>query len=135
MGRVTDHPERVDPFRSAGGAGAFGRLADAFYDRVLADDLLLPLFADPGEPHAERMALWLGQVLGGPPDHDARRVGLPTVIGVHTGLRIRDEQRVRWLEHMSAALDEVALPAGPRALWWSYLDPTSRLVERQSWAR
>lgn len=40
----------------AGGAEAFARLTSAFYDKVLKDDLLAPLFADLDPAHAEHVA-------------------------------------------------------------------------------
>ena len=51
----------------AGGAEAFERLIDAFYDRVEADDLLAGFF--PGGVHAEHrehVAAWWSEVFGGP---------------------------------------------------------------------
>ena len=50
----------------AGGAEAFERLIDAFYDRVEADDLLAGFF--PGGVHAEHrehVAAWWSEVFGG----------------------------------------------------------------------
>jgi hemoglobin len=54
-------------YEHAGGAEAFERLTDAFYAKVLGDDLLEPLFRRMGPDHPKRVAAWLGEVFGGPP--------------------------------------------------------------------
>lgn len=47
-------------YELAGGRLGIQHLASAFYARLFADEVLVPLFANPGGPeHAERMALWL----------------------------------------------------------------------------
>ena len=50
----------------AGGAPALTRLTEAFYARVRADDVLAPVFADMPPDHPEHVAIWLGEVFGGP---------------------------------------------------------------------
>lgn len=50
----------------AGGAEAFSRLTEAFYAKVVKDDLLAPVFEGLAPEHAEHVALWLTEVFGGP---------------------------------------------------------------------
>ncbi len=97
-------------YEQAGGAEGMQKLAEAFYDRVLTDPVMLPLFRDPTEDHAGRMALWLGEFFGGPYEHTKQRGGLYTVVDAHRHLNITDEQRQHWINHMEAACREVALP-------------------------
>ena len=54
--------------------GEEDRLAGKFYAPFLADPLLLPLFRDPEEDHAGRMALFLIEVLGGPREYTRHHV-------------------------------------------------------------
>lgn len=49
---------QVSALDRIGGEEVAHRLAQAFYARVLADPVLLPLFRDPSEPNAERMGWW-----------------------------------------------------------------------------
>src|SRR5215813_10996408 len=98
-------------FDLAGGAAGVQRLAEAFYRRVLSDPLMRPLFRDPTEDHAGRMALWLGEFFGGPYEHTKQRGGFYTVIDAHSNLHITDEQREHWISHMQSACKEVELPA------------------------
>src|SRR5437773_12492606 len=96
-------------YELAGGAQGMQRLAQAFYTRVFADPVMVPLFRDPDEDHVGRMALWLGEVFGGPPDHSRQRGGFFTVIRAHDELDISNEQREHWIQHMLAACAEVQL--------------------------
>src|SRR5438445_9269524 len=97
-------------YELADGAAGMQKLAEAFYRRVFADPLLLPLFREPDEDHAGRMALWLGEFFGGPHKHTERRGGFPTLVDAHHRLNITDTQRQHWIEHMLAACREVGLP-------------------------
>ena len=52
-------------YEDAGGAPAFSRLVERFYEKARVDALLAPLFARFTEEHVRRVALWLGEVFGG----------------------------------------------------------------------
>jgi hemoglobin len=52
-------------YARAGGSDAFVRLTDAFYARVVRDDLLAPLFARMDPDHARYVAVWPAEVFGG----------------------------------------------------------------------
>lgn len=94
-------------YEDLGGGPALRRLSDAFYERVLADELLAPVFANFTPTHVERVAIWLGEIFGGPADFTARLGGHQALLNVHLGLGIREEHRQRWLELMQAAIEEV----------------------------
>lgn len=89
------------------------RLIGSFYQRVLTDPLLAPMFAGFTPAHAEHVAVWLAEVLGGPQDYTERLGGHHALLTSHLGLGIGDEHRQRWLQLMAQALDE-ALPGQPR---------------------
>ncbi|MBL7494240.1 hypothetical protein I6A60_32010 [Frankia sp. AgB1.9] len=83
------------------------RLSAAFYDRVLADELLAPVFADFTPTHLDHVAVWLAEVFGGPADFSATLGGHQALLRSRLGLGIRDEHRRRWLELMANAISEV----------------------------
>ncbi len=116
----------------AGGERQLHRLAHAFYDRVLVDPLLLPLFRDPEEEHAERLTLWLTELLGGPAVHSEVRGGFAVMAAAHHGLRISETQRQRWVEHMRAACVEVGLSDEFVQRFRPYLDGGSTFALRVS---
>jgi hemoglobin len=99
-------------YADVGGTAGLRRLSDAFYQRVLADPLLAPVFANFTPAHVEHVAVWLAEVFGGPEDYTARLGGHHALLESHLGLGIRDEHRQRWLQLMGQAIDEV-LPGQP----------------------
>ncbi|WP_197684530.1 globin domain-containing protein [Mucilaginibacter mallensis] len=50
----------------AGGMPAFVTLFDKFYDKVLADDILEPVFKHMSPEHRLHVAHFVAEVLGGP---------------------------------------------------------------------
>jgi hemoglobin len=119
-------------FELAGGQAGLTRLAEAFYRRVFADPIMLPLFRDPDEDHAGRMALWLIEFFGGPALHTRQRGGFPTLFSAHADLVISDAQREHWIEHMLAASQEVGLPAEVMAFWVPHMMFGAQAAQRHS---
>ncbi|WP_433873126.1 group II truncated hemoglobin [Saccharopolyspora sp. CA-218241] len=112
----------------AGGAPAFERLMEVFYREVLRDPLLAPLFARMSEDHPHHVALWFGEVFGGPSAYTEERGGFAVMRAHHVGKGIKPEQRARWVALMLAAADEAGLPddAEFRAAFASYVEWGSR---------
>ncbi|MFI6035180.1 group II truncated hemoglobin [Streptomyces sp. NPDC051315] len=94
----------------AGGAEALARLTEACYAKVLADDLLAPVFADLGPEYAEHVALWLAEVFGGPATYSATLGGHGHMVAQHVGRGITEPQRRRWVNLVQDAADEAGLP-------------------------
>lgn len=112
-------------YEMAGGRLGVQRLAGAFYARLFSDEVLMPLFANPGGPeHAERMALWLGEALGGPAEYTRHR-GFSALVVAHHTRTITEEHRVRWLGHMQDACDDLALPPAVCGPFTVYLERLS----------
>jgi len=99
-------------YDDAGGLDGLRRLSNAFYERVLADELLAPVFVHFTPTHVEHVAVWLAEVFGGPADFTARLGGHQALLRSHLGLAIREEHRQRWLHLMADAISEV-LPGRP----------------------
>ncbi|WP_222598290.1 group II truncated hemoglobin [Lentzea tibetensis] len=118
----------------AGGAAAFSALTEAFYKLVGADDLLAPVFAGMDPHHASHVALWLGEVFGGPAAYTASRGGYDAMLAKHIGKAITEPQRRRWVNLILDAADQVGLPADPefRAAFVSYLEWGTRLAVQNS---
>lgn len=125
---MTHYQERDTFLSRFGGDEAVYRLAERFYDRVLSDDLLLPLFQDPTENHAERMAWWLIELFGGPRIHSERRGGFRAAVVAHHGLNIDEAQRLRWLSHMHAAASEMAMAPELFSEYARYLETASQFA-------
>jgi hemoglobin len=96
-------------FEHAGGEAALHRLEQAFYDSVLADRLLKPLFGDGQPQHVDHLTAFTSESFGGP-DRFSRELGFAHLIDVHRGLKITEEQRQRFVELYMEALDTTGMP-------------------------
>jgi hemoglobin len=93
----------------AGGTEALHRLEAIFYDSVLKDPLLQPLFGAGQPRHVDHLTWFTAESFGGP-DRFSRELGFAHLIDVHRGLHITESQRQRFLELYRAALDEAGMP-------------------------
>jgi truncated hemoglobin YjbI len=120
-------------YELAGGAAGIRRLTDRFYTLVFADDLLAPLFHQHGDHHADRLAMWLTELLGGPAEHSEHRGGFEVMAGAHHHLKITEPQRARWAALMFRAAEEVDMPAEFRRRLVPYIEGGSTFALRVSW--
>jgi hemoglobin len=92
-------------YDDVGGVDGLRKLSMNFYDRVLADDVLAPMFAHFTPTHVDHVAVWLAEVFGGPEEFTEQLGGHQALLRAHLGLGIHDEHRERWLRLMSDAID------------------------------
>jgi hemoglobin len=127
---MSDQP-RVVPslYEWAGGSPAIQRLSEVFYRRVREDPILQPLFANMSPEHPAHVALFIAEVLGGPPAYSARG-GHPEMIRHHLGRMLRETQRRRWASLIAECADEAGLPPDPefRSALVAYIEWGSRLA-------
>jgi hemoglobin len=121
-------------YEHAGGAEAFERLTEAFYAKVLGDDLLEPLFRRMAPDHPKRVAAWLGEVFGGPPRYTEEHGGYPHMLRKHRDVGITEQQRRRWVNLICDAADDAGLPDDPefRSAFVAYVEWGTRLAEQNS---
>ena len=79
------------------------------------------------------MAVWLGEVFGGPATYTERHGGYPHMLSKHLGLAITEAQRGRWVELITPAADDAGLPADPefRSAPLAYVEWGTRLAAGQ----
>lgn len=119
----------------AGGAEAFERWLNVFYDLVEEDDLLAPLFGGTVTArHRDHVAAWWIEVMGGPARYGEQLGGYESMLAHHRGLEIAPEQRLRFVTLLSRAADDASLPADPefRAAVMGYAEWGSRLALHNS---
>jgi hemoglobin len=123
----------ITVFEAAGGADAFRRLTRRFYSQVADDPILAPVFAGMTDEHVEGVALWLGEVFGGPKRYSGERGGYPHMVSRHVNRALTEEQRARWAELMIATARDV-LPANEtvQARFRSYIEWGSRIALQNS---
>jgi hemoglobin len=97
-------------FEHAGGEQGLHRLEQVFYDSVLADPVLQPLFGAGRPEHVDHLTAFTAESFGGP-DRFSRELGFAHLIAVHRGLAITEEQRQRFVQLYLEALDTAGMPA------------------------
>lgn len=95
------------------------QMVAAFYRRVREDELIGPMYpADDWEGSEERLAEFMLFRLGAS-DRYLEMRGHPKLRMRHITFRIGMAERDRWLELMSAAMDETGVPVAAR----EFLEP------------
>jgi hemoglobin len=123
-------------FEHAGGQQALHDFIDIFYNSVLADPILHPLFGDGRPEHVAHLTAFEAESFGGP-DTFTRELGFRHLIDVHRGLNISEEQRARFVELYLAAADAAALPTDApfREALRSHVEFGSHVAMQNSHAR
>jgi hemoglobin len=115
----------------AGGKDALEKLTEVFYDKVLKDDLLYPVFKNMSPAHSKQVAHFIGEVFGGPADYTTSDKGSHhQMIQHHIGKMLDETKRKRWIELLLQSADDVGLPDDPefRSALVGYLEWGSRLA-------
>jgi hemoglobin len=98
---------RVSPATSlydrVGGQDFFDELVARFYDGVVHDEILLPMYQADLEGAQRHLALFLAQYWGGPATYMQER-GHPRLRMRHAPFKITKRARDAWLTHMRDAL-------------------------------
>jgi hemoglobin len=102
-------------YEFAGGGPALLALADAHHARCLADPELNHPFSHPGQhpEHVQRLALYWGEVLGGPPEFSSNCSDQTAVLQMHAGNGDMTDLGRRFVRCFSEAMDDAGLPADP----------------------
>ena len=118
----------------AGGIEALDRLTETFYDRVLKDPTLEPVFRHMSGDHPRHVAAFLGEVFGGPKTYSEDYGGHPAMITHHLNRHLMEEQRRRWIALLIDAADATGLPDDPefRSAFVAYVEWGTRLARLNS---
>ena len=115
----------------AGGNDAFEKLTKAFYEKVLKDKLLGPVFKNMSPEHSKHVAHFIGEVFGGPSLYTTGDNGSHAhTVAHHVGKMLDEEKRKRWLQLLLETADEIGLADDPefRSAFVGYLEWGSRLA-------
>ena len=125
-------PEQDTPtlYDWLGGIDALRRLTTRFYEHVNEDPLLAPVFAHMDAGHADHVAAFLAEVLGGPAAYSQEHGGHPHMIRQHLNRHLTQEKRRRWVALLLETADELGMPDDPefRSALVGYLEWGSRLA-------
>lgn len=117
-------------FEWIGGLEPLRLLKTEFYQRVPLDPLLGPVFAGMNADHPEHVALFLAEVLGGPPLYSGQHGGHPEMVRHHLGKQLSEPMRRRWINLLLDTYTDLGLPADPEfaSALVGYLEWGSRLA-------
>ena len=101
----------------------------AFYQRVKTDDVIGPMYpAEDLEGAERRLVDFLIYRFGGSQRYLEER-GHPRLRMRHFGFVIDARARDRWLELMSAAMDEVGVPDATKPEMWEFFKTTAAAMQ------
>jgi len=108
-------------YEAAGGEAGLQRLAAAWHERVLADEVVSHAFHHGFNPaHTERLAAYWIEALGGPAAYTARYGDETFVVRMHSGEGEHDEMDRRAVPCFDEALADVGLEDPVRTVLHDY---------------
>ncbi|MBS0028078.1 group II truncated hemoglobin [Chitinophaga sp. 22321] len=114
----------------AGGMPVFEKLMIKFYDKVLQDELIGPVFKHMSPEHQRHVAHFIAEVFGGPKLYSSGEGSHAAMIMKHLGKHLTEAHRKRWVELLIATADELDLPADPefRSAFVAYIEWGTRIA-------
>ena len=97
-------------FEALGGESGVLRLAAAWHNRVMADEVVSHAFSHGFDPdHTERLAAYWAEALGGPPAFTGRLGDETAVVRMHSGNGPHAEMDERAIACFDDAMDDIDL--------------------------
>ena len=97
-------------FEAAGGISGLCRLAEAWHNRVMADEVVAHAFSHGFHPqHVERLAAYWSEALGGPSAYSDSYGDETTVVKMHSGNGEHEEMDRRAIACFDQALADIGL--------------------------
>ena len=97
-------------YDAAGGTDGLRRLAAAWHERVLADEVVSHAFSHGFHPqHTERLAAYWAEALGGPSAFTEECGDETAVVRMHSGNGPHEEMDARAIDCFDLAMDDVGL--------------------------
>lgn len=104
-------------YAAAGGSAGLLRLAHAWHERVMADEIVSHAFSHGfHQQHSERLAAYWAEALGGPAAYSGTCGDETSVVRMHSGEGQHDEMDLRAISCFDQALQDIGLDQdGPLA--------------------
>jgi hemoglobin len=95
-------------YDAAGGSAGLVRLAAAWHERVMADEVVSHAFSHGFHPqHSERLAAYWGEALGGPAAYSEHYGDETSVVRIHSGNGEHADMDYRAIACFDQAMDDV----------------------------
>ena len=114
-----------------GGYPRMEELMTKFYEKVLRDELVGPLFRNMSAEHVRHVAQFVTEVFQGPALYTTERRGSHALmIAHHLNRHLTEAQRKRWMGLLLDTADEIGIPADPefRSALVAYLEWGTRIA-------
>jgi len=122
---MTSEPTFYDQI---GGHETIARVVEVFYEGVVDDPVLRPLYPEEDlGPAAARLTMFLVQYWGGPNTYSRQR-GHPRLRIRHAPFAVTPDARDRWLGHFRAGLDAVELTPEQDDAFWAYVQHAAQFL-------
>jgi len=114
----------------AGGMDVFERLIILFYEKVLDDELIGPVFRHMSPDHQRHVAHFIAEVFGGPKTYSEKEGSHYQMIQKHLGKHLTEVQRKRWVALLLESADAINLPDDPefRSAFVAYIEWGTRIA-------
>jgi hemoglobin len=101
-------------FEAAGGMDGMRRLAAAWHQRVMADEVVAHAFSHGfNADHVERLAAYFAEALGGPAAYSGNYGDETSVVRIHSGNGVHEEMDRRAIDCFDQALVDAGLAGDP----------------------
>ena len=113
-----------------GGMPAIESVFSRFYEKVLQDDLLEPVFKNMSASHQLHVAHFVAEVFGGPKQYSEQDGSHFKMIQKHLGKHLTEQHRKRWADLLVETADEVNVPSDPefRSAFVAYIEWGTRIA-------
>ena len=114
-----------------GGNEKLEALTQRFYEKVLQDELIGPVFSHMSPEHARHVAHFIGEVFGGAKKYTSEDEGSHAkMVQHHLGKMLNEKMRQRWMQLLLDTADEIGLVNDPefRSSFVGYLEWGSRIA-------
>jgi hemoglobin len=100
----------ITVFEAVGGTEGVLRLAAAWHERVLADEVVAHAFSHGFHPqHTERLAAYWVEAWGGPKAYSEQFGSESSVVRIHSGNGVHEEMDRRAIECFDRAMDDAGI--------------------------
>ncbi len=117
-------------FEWVGGMDAIERLISHFYEKVVQDELLKPIFVHMSKKHQLHVAHFIAEVFGGGNTYTSEGGSHYGMVRKHFGKHLTEAHRKQFVKLLLESADEVGVPDDPefRSALVGYLEWGTRLA-------
>lgn len=117
-------------FEWAGGIETIEKMITRFYEKVVEDELLKPIFVGMSKKHQLHVAHFIAEVFGGGNKYTGKGGSHYGMIKKHMGKKLTEAHRKQFVKLLLEAADEIGLKDDPefRSAFVGYLEWGTRLA-------